>query len=116
MCNDKQAISVIRGTTNTFTVYVADENGDPYTLAAGEVLRFGVKAVPGEAEYILTKIMTSADAEGDGYVFTILPSDTAELGFGSYWYDIGLQSGNNYFNVVPASGFNILYNVTEAAT
>ena len=113
MCNDKQTISVVRGTTNGFSVAITDEStGEAYELEEGEFLRFGVKFTPTDADYIFSKTISSANDE-DEYAFTIDPSDTAELGFGSYWYDVGLQSGSAYYNVIPASPFEVCYNVTE---
>ena len=42
LCNTN-ALSVVRGTTNTIRIDVTDSNGTPYALGIGEVLRFGVK-------------------------------------------------------------------------
>lgn len=108
----KQKISIVRGTTNTFAVAVADENGDAYTLGSGEVLRFGVKKRPGDAEYIFMKESAEPNTDGN-YEFTIEVDDTAELAFGEYCYDVGLQSGTDYFNVIPASPFTVEANVTK---
>lgn len=108
----KQKISIVRGTTNAFAVAVSDENGDAYTLESGEVLRFGVKKRPGDAQYIFVKETAEANEDGE-YDFTVDVDDTSELPFGSYYYDVGLQSGNDYFNVIPASPFEVAYNVTE---
>lgn len=112
MCNNnQQAITLIRGTSATFGVSITDENGNTYTLEADEVLRFGIKTTPTDSQYIVTKDFTEVDSSGD-YVFSLTPADTENLSFGSYWYDIGLQSGEDYWNIIPASAFNIAYNVT----
>lgn len=111
-CN-KQPIRIVRGTTNGVSIAITDEaTGDPYVLGEGEILRFGVKNLPTETTYIFTKEVTEAN-EGDEYVFTIDPSDTIGLSFGSYWYDIGLQSGDDYYNIIPASSFELVYNITK---
>lgn len=113
MCNDKQTIKIVRGTTNSFSVVItAEATGDPYTLQAGEVIRFGVKQTPIESEYILVKEITEAN-EDDEYAFTLLPSDTIGMNFGEYWYDVGLQSEGSYYNIIPASPFEVAYNVTK---
>lgn len=112
MCdNNQQAITMIRGTTVSFGLVITDEDGNEYTLESGEMLRFGIKTTPSDSEYILTKDFNAQDEDGN-YTFGLDPADTASLGFGSYWYDIGLQSGNAYYNIIPASQFNITYNVT----
>lgn len=115
MCKNKQTISIVRATTNTFTLNVTDENGDAFALTGGQVFRFGVKTLPGDTQYLISKTITGADSDGaGGYLFTLDPSDTKSLPFGSYWYDVGMQDGTQYFNVIPASPFEIKYNVTEA--
>ena len=115
MCDNKQTIKIVRGTTNGFSVTVTDEDGEAYELQSGEFIRFGVKQTPTDTSYILTKTITEADTNGD-YVFTLTPTDTISLAFGSYWYDIGLQSGTDYFNIIPASPFEVTSNVTKWGT
>ncbi|MBR6353569.1 MAG: hypothetical protein IKS25_05520 [Oscillospiraceae bacterium] len=115
MCNEKQPIKIVRGTTNGFVIAVTDETGEAYELQSGEFIRFGVKQQPTDTTYIFTKTITEAN-EDDEYAFTIVPNDTISLPFGSYWYDVGLQSGTDYFNVIPASPFEVAYNVTKWGT
>lgn len=113
MCNDKQTICIVRGTTNEFSVSIIDESsGDKYELQSGEVVRFGVKKSPNDATYIVSKTITTADSEGD-FPFTLTPNDTINLPFGSYYYDVGLQSGDDYYNIIPASSFELVYNITK---
>lgn len=114
MCDkNQQAITMIRGTSAAFGVAVTDEGGNAYTLQSGETLRFGIKTTPTDANYIIVKDFSTQDSEGN-YVFSLDPADTENLSFGAYWYDIGLQSGGDYWNVIPASAFNLAYNVTSA--
>ena len=109
----KQPLSIVRGTTNSFSVAITDEEtGEPYELEAGELLRFGIKKNPKDDEYVLVIDITETNEDGE-YAFTILPSNTISLPFGSYYYDVGLQSGAAYYNVIPASPFEIAYNVTK---
>ena len=35
------------------------------------------------------------------------------MNFGGYWYDVGLQSEGSYYNIIPASPFEVAYNVTK---
>lgn len=111
----KQPLSIIRGTTQPINVVVKAPDGSNYVLEEGEVIRFGVKKSfndPG-SDYLIEKELTSAHLdENGGYTLTILPSDTRSLPFGKYYYDIGLQSGANYFNIVECSRFDIDYNIT----
>ena len=111
----KQPISMIRGTTQPISIVVKATDGSNYVLADGEILRFGVKKKfdnPSGA-YLIEKEMTSANlSESGAYILTLVPSDTEPLDFGTYYFDIGLQSGSNYYNVIECSKFNIEYNIT----
>ena len=112
MCDNNQAITMIRGTSATFSLTIEDESGNPYTLQADEVLRFGIKTTPTDSQYIFSVDFNVPDTDGS-YSFSISPADTENLSFGSYWYDVGLQSGeDDYWNVIPASAFYLAYNVT----
>lgn len=108
----QQPLHIIRGTTQTVKITVKTTGGADYTLADGEVLRFGVKRDPSDKEFVIEKELTSAHYDSGVYVLTINPADTAELDFGEYHYDVGLQVGSNYYNVIECSTFSVEYNVT----
>ena len=80
-------------------------------LGSGEVLLFGVKAKPEDSEYVVLKPVT-VGANGV-YTVNIAPEDTINVPYNRYVYDVGVQSGNNYYNIIPTSGFAILPNVTK---
>ena len=110
----KQPLSMVRGTTLALALAITDTDGEPYVLSSGEVLRFGVKRRPEDTDYLITKEAGPSAVDEDGnYLFNLGPADTEELPFGCYYYDVGLQSSNNYWNVIEASNFKIAYNVTE---
>ena len=110
-----KTINIIRGTTNAFEIALSDETGAFYVLQSGDVLRFGVKVQAYSRDYKLTKVLAAADvnAAGDAYVLTLRPEDTEGLEFRRYCYDIGLQSGEDYYNVVPCSDFVVSHNITS---
>lgn len=109
----KQPLAIVRGTTKTMTISVTAEDGSVYTLEEGEVLRFGVKKHPGDTAYLFSKDMSSSSLADGVYSFKIDPADTEDLDFGCYYYDVGLQHGSEYFNVIPCSDFRVEYNVTK---
>lgn len=111
----KQTISIIRGTTNVFQVAVQDAYGNPYLMAEGETMIFGVKSKPGAEDYTIVKVMTSDDLLNDAYIVRIAPEDTEDLTYGRYCYDVGLQRGTDYYMVLPCSDFIIEHNITERA-
>lgn len=73
---------------------------------------FGVKRRPDDGSCVILKTMLSC---GDGkYTFLLEPSDTTKLAPGYYWYDIGLQDGDNvFYNVVEARPFRVKSNITQ---
>lgn len=109
----KQPLAIVRGTTKTMTISVTAEDGSVYTLEEGEILRFGVKKYPGDTAYLFSKDMSSSSLADGVYTFKIDPADTEDLDFGCYYYDVGLQHGSEYFNVIPCSDFRVEYNVTK---
>lgn len=108
-CNTK-SLSVVRGTTNTIRIDVTDANGTPYALGTGEVLRFGVKQDASSTGYLIRKDITSGTGS---YLVTLMPEDTIGLAVSQYLFDVGLQSGDNYYNIIPATTFDIQANITK---
>lgn len=109
----KQKITIVRGTTNEFSLIVTDADGELYPLASGEVIKFGVKKSADDVSLLISKTISSAEEDGS-YLFEVEPSDTAQLAFGTYYYDIGLKSGNDYYNIIPCSPFVVGQNITTA--
>lgn len=107
----EQKIKIVKGTTNVFTVSITNIDGLPYVPTGSEVLLFGLKQKPTQNEAILTKVIPTNE-NGD-YVLTIVPADTWDLECGTYYYDIGLKIGVDFFNIVQISPFIIIPNVTE---
>lgn len=106
-----QKIEIVRGTTNTFQIAVTDAEGREYALVSGEKVVFGIKKNPEDDEAIFVKTITKGI---DGiYVATIEASDTEDLDPGKYFYDVGLRSGDKYYNIIEPSTFMILPNITR---
>lgn len=106
----KTPLAIIRGDTVHLDVHVSDANGEPWVLKDGEKLIFGVKVTPSCREYRLKKYIESGASP---FRITLAPADTAGLSLGGYHYDIGLQSGRNYFRVVPTSPFKLCSDITK---
>lgn len=107
-------IELIRGTTFECIVSVQDADGAAYTLAVGEKLLFGIKRTPADLNLELIKTLTSSDAAPTGgYKLSLTPDDTEGLPSGMHYYDVGLVSGNDYYNVIPISRFCLVENITS---
>ena len=82
----------------------------PYTLADGETLIFGIKRVPEDSAYLYIKTLTAEDydsAAGE-YVFSI-PTASMNMPAGDYFYDIVISSGadDELDPVIPLSRFEV---------
>lgn len=106
----KQPIEIVRGTTNVFQINLTDANGAPYNLAYNEKIVFGIKKTPEAAELLVVK--TAEILYEGAYSVKICPEDTAALPCTKYFYDVGLETGEDFFNIIEPSPFNIVANVT----
>ena len=99
-------ISMIRGDSGVFTITIADTDGNPVELTAGDVLTFTLRRTPRSPTIVLQKTIT----EG---TLTINPSDTQDMQFGSYVYDVELKRADGYVDtIIPPHEFLILEEVT----
>jgi hypothetical protein len=103
-------VEIVRGTTNTFEITVTNANGEPYILGSNEKLLFGVKKSHTDTKYIFVK--TVRTGENGVYTVTIYPEDTEKCECCKHFYDVAVQSGDNFFNVIEASFFHVRKNVT----
>lgn len=105
-------LKVARGRSRTFKLELLDEDDNFYSLAGDEKIIFGVKKNPAiDAEFVILKTVTNGT---DGvFKIKINPEDTNNLIPGEYFFDIGLQSGADYFPIVDTERFEITQNVTE---
>lgn len=105
-----QPVEMVRGTSNSVVVTVYDETGALYPLKAGEKLIFGVKSNKNNSACCIKKIITEGTGE---YEFCLSPADTEGLCCGTLCYDVGLQTGEDYYSVIPCSPFVLTHNVTS---
>ena len=108
-------IEIPKGTTFRAVILLTYEDGTPYTYTSGDVMRFGVKAEDLSGSLLIEKTLSYDSGEG-GFVLELAPSDTAELSFGTYLYDIGLESGNDYFMAVECDEFIVGRAVTQMSS
>ena len=106
-----QNIEIVRGTTNVIEITVLDGDGNLRNLSSGEAILFGVKERLSDENYIFVRAATQKDL--GTYTVELAKEDTEGLNYGRYFYDVGLQSGDNFFNIVEVSPFIIAHNVTK---
>ena len=106
-----QTIEIVRGRTETFEITVLDQNGALYAAEAEEKVIFGIKRKEHDDNLIFARTAT-VNASGL-YQVTLYPEDTENLECGKYFFDVGLQSGSNYFTIIDPSPLIIRHNVTK---
>lgn len=106
-----QKVEIVRGTTNVIQITVTDGDGNLRTLSSGEAILFGVKEKLTDENYIFVRAATAQDI--GVYTVELLKEDTADRNVGTYYYDVGLQSGDDFYNIIEVSPFVITANVTK---
>ena len=103
-------IEIVRGTTNKFKISISGGSGAPYNPQDGDVAIFGVKKNKNDPDLIFVK---KATISRDGTaVFLLCPEDTCDLRCDKYHYDVGLESGEDFYNIIPPTEFHISPNIT----
>lgn len=103
-------IEIVRGTTNTFRISLADSCNNPYVPFPGDKLVFGVKKQPSDTNLLIVK---TAEIAQEGWAqVKIKPEDTMGLCCDNYYYDVSLESGEDFYNIIFASRFRISHNIT----
>jgi hypothetical protein len=82
-------ITLTRGDTFEALVSAIKKDGTPYIPVEGDVIRFAMKENYDDARPLLVK-----EIPIDTMMLMLEPSDTADLNFGKYVYDIQLTNAN----------------------
>lgn len=106
----KTDVEIVRGTTNTFEITVTNAFGQLYELTENEKLLFGVKKNHTDSTYIVIKTVESG--KNGVYTVTLQPEDTELCDCCKYYYDVAIQSGNDFYNIIEASSFHVKKNIT----
>lgn len=84
-------IHLTRGDTASIDVVLYDNNGDEYTPEEGDTIKFRLKQDPYAETILLEKTVDT-----ESMILLIEESETAELSFGTYYYEIELITSNDY--------------------
>lgn|GEM_PF-1597924 len=112
-CDCTYPLSVTRGRSMIFSFDASSEDdGEQFVFTTGDILRFGVKKRYLDSKCLIVK--TAQISEPSNTVsFYLSPDDTVNLAIGDYYYDIGLERGTEYYDVIKCSAFTVLPNVTR---
>lgn len=100
-------IVIMRGETVPLKIAVFSDKEctQPVTLDTGQKIVFGIKKNVADTQYIICKELTPADlVETYKYEFRLKPSDTADLAYGEYAYDYGIQYSEDDFRPCVSTG------------
>lgn len=117
-CNCSQSITLVRGNSLDIPFLLTGTDGEPYLLGDGDFVRLVVKPAYYK-DAVIDKKAYAADQSADGIVtIRLKPADTLSLEVGAYKYDLGLQTGENFYTPVTSSPFNLSENQSsyEAVT
>lgn len=112
-CTCTYPLSVTRGRSMIFSFDVSfEDDSEQFVFTSGDILRFGVKKRYLDSNCLITKTAQISEP-GNTVSFCLSPDDTVNLAIGDYYYDIGLERGTEYYDVVKCSSFSIRPNVTK---
>lgn len=106
--NDDGSIELTRGDTARLSVSIQNDlTGEDYTVSSTDTLRFTIKkTVNDPTPYVKKEVKGSTQ-------FDIRPSDTRDLPYGKYVYDVELTTaGGDVYTVIVPTAFKILKEVT----
>lgn len=102
---------MIRGDSESITISVINEDGTENLLEHGDTIYFTVKKQVGVEEKAIQKVVTIFP--DNVAIIDIKPSDTDNLPFGDYVYDVQLSKENgNVITVIQPNRFAISGEVT----
>lgn len=106
--NSDGSIRLTRGDTARFQVSVQNDlTGDEYAIQEGDILVLTVKKTVNDEDYLIRKKITG------GTNFHISPSDTSEMSFGSYVYDVELTTADgDVYTIIGPATFEVLSEVS----
>ena len=105
-----QKIEIVKCTSDVIQITLTDHDGNLRALSSGEKIIFGLKRKCTDTDLLFVKAALPVDL--GLYNVELCPEDT-DLEPGKYFYDVGLQSGGDYFNIVEPSPFVVQANVTK---
>lgn len=106
--NDNNSIRLTRGDTARILVPITNDlTGSTYELAEADKLVLTIKKKETDSQPLIQKVLTGSNS------FHILPSDTKELSFGKYVYDVELTTeAGDVYTVIEPTTFELLKEVT----
>lgn len=108
-------ITIVRGDTLQLSIdSIKNTDGIDYVLSDTDVVYLDVKKNDYDTEAVFSKSVTAEDYADGKLPIIILPSDTKDLPYGNYCFDVRLFiDEDNIYTIIPKSVFKIVKNVTD---
>lgn len=104
---DDNTVELTRGDTARLSVTVTNDDGEEYDIQDTDTLTLSMKKKVKDSEVLVTKSVIGSN------VFHIKPEDTSGLQFGTYVYDVQINTADgDVYTVIPPSEFKIGEEVT----
>lgn len=104
---NENAIKLTRGDTAYLSVSLQMATGEEYIMSKDDELTLTIKENTFVSEELMRKTITGES------IFHIKPTDTCNIPFGKYKYDIQLTTSNgDVYTVIDVDTFEILQEVT----
>ena len=108
-------ITMTRGDSLWATSLPTYKDGTPYEKQTGDVVRFALKSaqmLPNGSDFVDDEPLVTSTLDYDStheyWVLHLIPSDTADLPFGNYRYDIELtQEGGDVYTYIANAKFKL---------
>lgn len=112
---ENKNIKLSRGDYAEIYFNLKNPDNTPYVLSEGEKVQFAVKINASNTNKLISKLLTNP---GESYVTLILnKSDTQDLTFGSYFYDIRVIDSDGKINTpMLKANFEILEVIGDGNT
>ncbi len=106
--NGDNSIQLTRGDTARISVSIVNDlTGNEYEMNESSKLTLSIKKRETDSQPLVQKVLTGSTS------FHILPSDTKDLSFGKYVYDVELVTeAGDVYTIIEPSTFEILKEVT----
>jgi len=107
----QNAISMVRGDTETITIKKTDINDNQVSFSDGDIIYFTIKKSIHDTNKILQKVVTTF-IDGNALI-EITHNDTKDIIYGTYLYDVQLTDKNGVVTtLIEPSRFYIQGEVT----
>lgn len=98
---DDNNITITRGDTALLTLSITDQDDQPYIPVEGDNIYLTIKPDINNEYYVLKKKFN------DIQKLSITKSDTIDLNFGKYFYDVRIENGSQYDTIICSGEFII---------